>query len=168
MFFLVFAVFCSALISLELAESRIFHAAPADTRPRTPIVSFCTILATDILHSSLFGDSLSLYDLWFRPWGVSRPLGLHGLPPSPHPSEGVGQQQQQVYRRQICFSIPKSLIHFCLNQIGGKEQHHSVLKTLEIVIRGNKALAFYPTNFRLFLGSLLLTKLVKLLLIKLQ
>ena len=46
--------------------------------------------ATDSLQSSLFGDSLSLYYLWSRPWRVSRLLGLHGLPPCPHPSEGVG------------------------------------------------------------------------------
>ena len=46
--------------------------------------------ATDSLRRSLFGDSLSLYDLWSRPWGVSRILGLHDLPPCPHPSEGVG------------------------------------------------------------------------------
>ena len=46
--------------------------------------------ATDSLRRSLFGDSLSLYDLWSRPRGVAPPLGLHGLPPCPHPSEGVG------------------------------------------------------------------------------
>ena len=46
--------------------------------------------ATDSLRRSLFGDSLSLYGLWSRPWGVSRLLGLHGLPPCPYPSEGVG------------------------------------------------------------------------------
>ena len=46
--------------------------------------------ATDSLRRSLFGDSLSLYDLWYRPWGVARLLGLHGLLPCPHPSEGVG------------------------------------------------------------------------------
>ena len=46
--------------------------------------------ATDSLGCSLFGNSLSLYDLWSRPWGVARLLGLHGLPPCPHPSEGVG------------------------------------------------------------------------------
>ena len=46
--------------------------------------------ATDSLRRSLFEDSLSLYDLWFRPWGVARLLGLHGLLPCPHPSEGVG------------------------------------------------------------------------------
>ena len=46
--------------------------------------------ATDSSRRSLFGDSLSLYDLWSRPWGVSRLLGFHGLPPCLHPSEEVG------------------------------------------------------------------------------
>ena len=46
--------------------------------------------ATDSLHRSLFGDSRSIYDLWSRPWGVARLLALNGLPPCPHPSEGVG------------------------------------------------------------------------------
>ena len=46
--------------------------------------------ATDSLRRSLFGDSLYIYDLWFRPWRVARLLGLHGLPPCPHPSKGVG------------------------------------------------------------------------------
>ena len=46
--------------------------------------------ATDSLGCSLFGDYLSLYDLWSRPWRVAQLLGLHGLPPCPHPSEGVG------------------------------------------------------------------------------
>ena len=45
--------------------------------------------ATDSLRRSLFGDSLSLYDLWSMCWGFARLLGLHGLPPCPHPSEGV-------------------------------------------------------------------------------
>ena len=46
--------------------------------------------ATDSLRRSLFGNSLSIYDLWSRPWGVAQLLGLHGLPPCPHSSEGVG------------------------------------------------------------------------------
>ena len=44
---------------------------------------------TDSLRRLLFGNSLSLYDLWSRPWGIAQLLGLHGLPPCPHPSEGV-------------------------------------------------------------------------------
>ena len=54
----------------------------------THLILHC--LATDCLRRSLFGDSLSLYDLWSRPWGVDRLLGLHGFPPCFHPSEGVG------------------------------------------------------------------------------
>ena len=46
--------------------------------------------ATDSLRRSFFVDSLSLYDLWSKSLGVSRLLGLHGLPPCPHPSEGMG------------------------------------------------------------------------------
>ena len=46
--------------------------------------------ATDSLRRSLFGNFLSLYDLWSRPWGVAQLLVPHGFPPSTHPSEGVG------------------------------------------------------------------------------
>ena len=46
--------------------------------------------ATDSLHCSLFDDSLISLRSWPRPWGVAQLLGLHGLPPCPHPSEGVG------------------------------------------------------------------------------
>ena len=46
--------------------------------------------ATDYLHHSLFGDSLSLNDLWSRQWGVTQLLGPQGFRPCPHPSEGVG------------------------------------------------------------------------------
>ena len=86
---LVFAAtdtaFFWVFISLGLAESRILPAAPVDT---SHLILHCP--ATDSLRRSLFGDSLSLYDLWSRPWGVAQLLGLHGLPPCPHPSEGVG------------------------------------------------------------------------------
>ena len=81
---LVFAAtdtaFCYALISLGLAESRILLAASADIRPRTLLISFCTVQLRT-LGRSLFDDSLSLYDLWSRDWGVVRLLGLHGPPP---------------------------------------------------------------------------------------
>ena len=46
--------------------------------------------ATNSLRRLLFGNFLSLYDLWSRPWGVARLLGLHGLQPSIHPSKGSG------------------------------------------------------------------------------
>ena len=46
--------------------------------------------ASEPLRKSIFGSSLSLLDLLSRPWGVARLLGLRGIPPRPHPSEGVG------------------------------------------------------------------------------
>ena len=61
--------------------------------------------ATESLWHSLSGDSLSLYDLWSRPWVVARLLGLHGLPPCPHPSEGVGKQQQHHVWSVLPFSL---------------------------------------------------------------
>ena len=45
-------------------------------------------LATNSLRRSLFGDSLSLYNLWSRPWKVSRLLGLHGVSSCSHRSKG--------------------------------------------------------------------------------
>ena len=39
--------------------------------------------ATGSLRRPLLGDSI--YDLWSRPWGVARFLGLDGLPSCPHP-----------------------------------------------------------------------------------
>ena len=46
--------------------------------------------ATNSLRRCLFGDSLSFYDLWSRPWRVARFLGLHGFSPCPHSSEEIG------------------------------------------------------------------------------
>ena len=40
--------------------------------------------ATDSSRRSRFGNFLSLYDLWFRPWGVAQLVGLHGLLPCLH------------------------------------------------------------------------------------
>ena len=46
--------------------------------------------ASEPLRKSIFGSSLSILDLWSKRWGVARLLGLCGVPPRPHPSEGVG------------------------------------------------------------------------------
>ena len=46
--------------------------------------------ASKPLRKSIFGSSLSILDLWSRPWGVARLLGLRRVPPCPHRSEGVG------------------------------------------------------------------------------
>ena len=76
-------------------ENRCCSACGHSCQDTSNLVLHCP--APDSLCRSLFGDSLSLYDLWSRPWGVARLLGLHGLPPCPHPSEGVGNQQQQQH-----------------------------------------------------------------------
>ena len=60
--------------------------------------------ATDFLRRSLFGDSLSLYDLWSRPWGVARRLWPHGLPPCPIPRKESGNQQQQQHCKKCGFT----------------------------------------------------------------
>ena len=51
--------------------------------------------ATNFLRHSLFGNSLSLYDLWSRPRGDARLLGLHGPLPYPIPWKGSGKHQEQ-------------------------------------------------------------------------
>ena len=56
----------------------------------THVVLHCPSM--DSLRRSLFGDTLSLYNLW----RVSRFLVLHDLPPSPHPSEGIRYQHHRT------------------------------------------------------------------------
>ena len=51
--------------------------------------------ATDSLHRSLFGDSLSLYDLWSRPWEFPGFWGSMVSRHAPIPRKGSGNQQQQ-------------------------------------------------------------------------
>ena len=46
--------------------------------------------ASESFRKSIFGSSLSILDLWSRPWGVAQLLGIPGVPPRPHPWEGVG------------------------------------------------------------------------------
>ena len=46
--------------------------------------------ASEPFRKSTFGSSLSILDPWYRPWGVAPLLGFRGVPPRPHPSEGVG------------------------------------------------------------------------------
>jgi len=47
-------------------------------------------LASEPLLRAIFGTTTSIFDLWSRPWVVARLLGLCGVPPRPHPLEGVG------------------------------------------------------------------------------
>ena len=52
--------------------------------------------ATYSLRRSLFGDSLSLYHLWSRPWGVAQLLGLHVFRHVPIPRKGSGNNNNMV------------------------------------------------------------------------
>ena len=79
----------SLLLYSCLSLESIILAASSALRPRTPLISFFTVQLRT-LRRSLFGHSLFLYDLWSRPWRVARLLGLHGFPPCPRPTEGVG------------------------------------------------------------------------------
>ena len=95
---LVFAAtdtaFCYALISLGLAESRILPAAPVDTRPRTPLISFCTVqlrticaahsLASLCLFTTSCPDPGELPGFW----------GFMVFCHAPIPRKGSGNQQQ--------------------------------------------------------------------------
>ena len=79
-------------------------------RIKNPSCSACGHLSLDtshfILHCpvadslcrSLFGDSLSLYKLWSRPWEAAQLLGLHGLLLCP-PFLGRGRVTTTI----ICF-----------------------------------------------------------------
>ena len=77
----------SYLSRIGIIENPSCSASGHRSQKTSDLILYCP--ATDSSHRSLFGDSLSLYDLWSRPWGVAWLVGLHGLPPCPHPSEGV-------------------------------------------------------------------------------
>ena len=52
------------------------------------LVLDCPVL--DHLRRAIFGQTLSLLDLWSRPWGIARLLGLRGVDPRPPSQEWVG------------------------------------------------------------------------------
>ena len=85
------AAFCSVLVSLKL---RALPAALADT---SHFILHCP--ATDSFRRSLFGDSLSLYDLWSRPWEAAKLWGSMVFRHASTPRKwSVDQQQSLTYR----------------------------------------------------------------------
>ena len=115
-FSLVFAamdtVICLVLISLGLAELRSLLAAPVDTRPRTSLISFCTVqlrthcaahsLATLCLSMTSGPDPRELPGFW----------GSMVFRHAPIPRKGSGNQQQQqvvVNRIKFDFCTPSRL-----------------------------------------------------------
>ena len=87
--------YCSALILLGLAESRIFPAAHADTRHRTPLISFCTVqlwtLCVDCSLETLCLSTTSGPDPGELPGFWGSVVFRHAL----IPRKGSGNQQQQ-------------------------------------------------------------------------
>ena len=96
---LVFAAtdtaYCLAFNTLGLAESRILLATPADTRPWTPLILFCTVqLGTLCAAHSLATFCLSTTS---AP-GCGKLAGFLGsmvFRHAPIPQKGLGNQQQQ-------------------------------------------------------------------------
>ena len=70
-------------------------------------------LVLHCLRSLCAAGSFCLYDLWSKPLGVAQLLGLHGLPPFPHPSEVVEYQQRQD--EKVTQELLKRILimHFC-------------------------------------------------------
>ena len=86
----MFTVFFYLHIFTESVRRRILIVVPVDTLYRTSIISSSTVLLLNPFANLSGLLSLSILDLWSRPWGVARLLGLRGVPPRPHPSEEVG------------------------------------------------------------------------------
>ena len=78
----------SYLSRIDRIENPLYSACGHLFQNNSHLILHCP--ATNSLRHSLFGGSLSRYNLWSRPGEVARFLGVHGLPLCPHPSEGVG------------------------------------------------------------------------------
>ena len=61
------------LSRIDRIENFSYSACGHSSQDTSHLILHCP--ATDSLRRSLFGDFLSLYNLWSRPWGVARLLG---------------------------------------------------------------------------------------------
>jgi len=52
--------------------------------------SSATCPAFEPLRRAIFGTNYFIFYYWSTPWDMARLLGLRGVPPRPHPPEGVG------------------------------------------------------------------------------
>ena len=73
----------SYLHRIGKAETPSCSACGSTTQDTTHLVLNCPAL--DSLRMAIFGHTNNITDLWSRPWGVARMLGLRGVPPCPHP-----------------------------------------------------------------------------------
>ena len=65
------------------AETPSCSSCGSESQDLSHLVLDCPVL--DHLRRAIFGHTLSLLDLWSRPWGIARLLGLRGVDPRPHP-----------------------------------------------------------------------------------
>ena len=89
----------SYLSRIGRTENSSYSACGHPSQDTSHLILHCP--ATDSLRRSLFGDSLSLYDLWSRPWGVGRLLGLDGLLPCPIPRKGLDKTTYSTEFRSL-------------------------------------------------------------------
>ena len=82
-------------------------------------------LATDSTCRSLFGNSVSFYDLWCRLWGVARLLGLHGLRPCPIPRKGSGNNNNTNNHNNRSRTMEKNITKHHLRMSGHVSFVHS-------------------------------------------
>ena len=80
-------------VFLGLAESRIFLAClrtlvPGHLSSHSALPNYALCTACSLV-------TLCVYNLWSRPFAVAQLLGLHGLPPCNHPSEGLGNNNNK-------------------------------------------------------------------------
>ena len=103
--------FFSVLISLGLAKSRILHAAPVNTRARTPLISFCTVQ----LRTLCAAHSLATLCLSTTPGpGPGELPGFWGsmvFRHTPIPRKGSGYQQQQYAIRDRYETLHEAFKH---------------------------------------------------------
>ena len=90
----VFAAMVTVFFYLHIftgsVGKRLLIVVPVNTLYRTSIVSSSTVVLLNPFANLSLAPLSSILDLWSRPWGVARLLGLRGVP-SAHPSLGRGR-----------------------------------------------------------------------------
>ena len=79
----------SYLHRIGRAETHSCSNCGSESQDLSHLVLDCPVL--DPLRRAIFGHTLSLLDLWSRPWGVARLLGFRGVDPPPIVRNGSGK-----------------------------------------------------------------------------
>ena len=70
------------------AETALCSNCSSESQDLSHLMLDCPVL--DYMRRAIFGHSLSILDLWSRPWRVARLLGIFEIDPRLHPQEWVG------------------------------------------------------------------------------